>query len=318
MQRYVIRRLLMAVPVLVGLSLVIFASIRVVPGDIIISLTADAGNVPQEQRDALRKQLGLDKPAPVQYATWLGGMLRGDFGTSLWRGVPVMEDIRRTMPVTIELAVVALAIAILLAIPIGVVSAIRQDTWVDYVGRLFSIGALSMPDFWLGTMAVLYLSLWFGWTPPIAGGFRSFLENPAVNVQLILLPSLILGLRLSASGMRMTRSAMLEVLREDYIRTAWSKGLRERSVVVRHALRNGLIPVITIFGSQLGLLLAGSVVMEQLFGLPGMGRLTFDAVSKRDYPQVQANVMIIGTIVVLLNLIVDLTYGWLDPRIRFS
>ena len=318
MQRYLIRRLLMAVPVLFGLSLAIFASIRIVPGDVIISLTADAGNVPEEQKAALRRKLGLDEPFVVQYVKWAGGMARGDFGTSLWTGTSVRDELRRTMPVTIELAVLALVISIVLAIPIGVISAVRQDTWMDYAGRLFSIGALSMPDFWLGTIAVLYLSIWFGWIPPIGQGYRGLFENPSINLQMLLLPSLILGLRLSASGMRMTRSALLEVLREDYIRTAWSKGLRERSVVMRHALRNSLIPVVTIIGAQLSLLLAGSVVMETLFGLPGMGRLTFDAVRLRDYPQVQASVMVIGTFVVLINLLVDMLYGWLDPRIRYS
>ncbi len=318
MQQYLMRRLMMAVPVLFGLSLAIFASIRIVPGDVIVSLTADAGNVPQEQRDALRQKLGLDKPFAVQYVRWASGIVRGDFGTSLWRGTSVSRELRRTMPVTIELALFSFAVAVCVAIPVGVLSAVRQDTWLDYLGRLFSIGALSMPDFWLGTMAVLYLSIWFGWIPPIGGGFRGLFENPSANLQVIALPALILGLRLSASGMRMTRSAMLEVLREDYIRTAWSKGLRERSVIARHALRNSLIPVITIFGAQIGVLLGGSIVMETLFGLPGMGRLTFEAVQLRDYPQVQANVMVIGTIVVGLNLLVDLTYGWLDPRIRYG
>lgn len=317
MQQYILRRLLLAVPVLLGLSLAIFGSIRLVPGDIIVSMTADAGNVPESEKEELRQQLGLDEPFVVQYAGWLGGMLRGDFGTSLWRGTPVAQELRRTLPITVELAVFALVIAVIMAIPIGVISAARQDTWVDYIGRLFSIGALSMPDFWLGTMAMLYLSLWFGWIPPIGEGFRGLFDDPAVNLQLIFLPALILGVRLSAGAMRMTRSTMLEVLREDYIRTAWSKGLRERVVVMRHALRNGMIPVITIFGAQLGFLLGGSVVMETLFGLPGMGRLTLEAVQLRDYPVVQANVMVIGAFVVLLNLLVDVTYGWLDPRIRF-
>lgn len=318
MQKYILRRLLLALPVLLGLSLAIFGSIRLVPGDVIVSMTADAGNVPEEQKEELRRQLGLDEPFVIQYVKWMGGMLRGDLGTSLWRGTPVTQELRRTLPVTIELAMIALLIAVTLAIPIGVISAARQDTWMDYAGRLFSIGALSMPDFWLGTMAMLYLSLWFGWIPPIGEGFRGLFENPWVNLQLILLPALILGIRLSAGAMRLTRSTMLEVLREDYIRTAWSKGLRERSVVMRHALRNGLIPVVTIFGAQFGFLLGGSVVMETLFGLPGMGRLTLEAVRLRDYPVVQANVMVIGAVVVLLNLLVDVTYGWLDPRIRYG
>jgi peptide/nickel transport system permease protein len=316
-QQYILRRLLLALPVLLGLSLAIFGSIRLVPGDVIVSMTADAGNVPESEKAKLREQLGLDEPFVTQYVTWIGGLVRGDFGTSLWRGTPVTQELRRTLPVTLELASFAFVIAIVMAIPIGVISAIRQDTWVDYVGRLFSIGALSMPDFWLGTMAMLYLSLWFGWIPPIGEGFRGFFENPGINLQLIFLPALILGIRLSAGAMRMTRSTMLEVLREDYIRTAWSKGLRERAIVTRHALRNGMIPVITIFGAQLGFLLGGSVVMETLFGLPGMGRLTLEAVRLRDYPVVQANVMVIGTIVILLNLLVDVTYGWLDPRIRY-
>jgi peptide/nickel transport system permease protein len=308
----------MSMPVLVGLSIVIFGAIRIVPGDVIVSLTADAGNVPPEQKAALREKLGLNDPFPLQYAKWVGGIARGDFGTSLWRGSSVGHELRRTLPITIELSALALLIAVCVAIPVGVLSAVRQDTWMDYLGRLFSIGALSMPDFWLGTMAMLYLSIWFGWIPPIGGGFRSLAEDPSTNLQILGLPALILGLRLSAGAMRMTRSAMLEVLREDYIRTAWAKGLRERAVILRHALRNGLIPVITIFGAQLGLLLSGSVVMETLFGIPGMGRLTLEAVTLRDYPQVQANVMVIGTFIVLLNLLVDVTYGWLDPRIRYS
>jgi peptide/nickel transport system permease protein len=304
-------------PVLLGLSLAIFGSIRLVPGDVIVSMTADAGNVPEAQKAELRRQLGLDRPFATQYVSWVGGMVRGDFGTSLWRGTPVIKELRRTLPVTMELALIAFAVSIILAIPIGVISAARQDTWMDYIGRLFSIGALSMPDFWLGTMAMLYLSLWFGWIPPIGKGFRGPFENPGVNLQQVFLPALILGIRLSAGAMRMTRSTMLEVLREDYIRTAWSKGLAERSVVMRHALRNGMIPVITILGAQIGFLLGGSVVMETLFGLPGMGRLTLEAVQLRDYPVVQATVMVIGAVVVLLNLLVDVTYGWMDPRIRF-
>ena len=235
MQQYVLRRLLLAIPVLFGLSLLTFASIRLVPGDVVVSMTAEAGNVPHEQRAALRHKLGLDQSFVTQYLKWIGGLAHGDFGKSLWRGSSVGGALQQTLPVTVELAVLALIIGVALALPIGVISAIRQDTWMDYVGRLFSIGALSMPDFWLGTMAVLYLSLWFHWVPPIGKGFRNLFEDPSTNLQIVALPALILGLRLSAGAMRLTRSAMLEVLREEYIRTAWSKGLRERAV--RYAAR---------------------------------------------------------------------------------
>jgi len=316
MHRYILRRLILNIPVILAVTLAVFLSMRMIPGDILMSLLADTGRLPEQDMARMRQQLGIDRPIHEQYFTWMSGLARGDMGKSLWTQNPVRDELGKRLPVTAELAVLALVFALILAIPIGVISATRQDTWADYVGRLFAIGGLSMPDFWLATITVVFLAIWFKWMPPL--GFVPLFEDPLKNLQQVIFPAVILGVRLSATTMRMTRSTMLEVLRQDYIRTAWSKGLRERMVIYRHALKNALIPVITIVGGQLSGLLGGTVIMEQVFVLNGVGRLTLDSIIKRDYTQVQGNILFMALVIVTMNLIVDITYAWLDPRIRYD
>jgi len=316
MQRYVIRRLIMALPVLLGVSIVIFSLIRLVPGDVVMQMLGQTGNIPTKDIEYIRHQLGLDRPFHEQYLVWMGNMLRGDMGDSLWTGRPVRDELFRRIPVSLELAILGVVLALIVAIPVGIISATRQDTWSDYLGRLFAISGLSMPDFWIATLVVVFLAIWFRWSTPL--GYVSPLENPWENFQQFFLPAAILGFRLSAVTMRMTRSAMLEVLRQDYIRTAWSKGLRERAVIYRHALKNALIPVVTIVGHQFSYLLGGTVILESVFILPGIGRLTLDAIVQRDYVQLQGNVMFIALVMVVMNLIVDISYAWFDPRIRYQ
>ncbi|MBI2887715.1 MAG: ABC transporter permease [Chloroflexi bacterium] len=317
MHRYIIRRLIYSLPALVGVSILVFMMVRLVPGDVILAQIGEAGYISESRLQEFRAQLGLDAPFHEQYLRWMGGMLfKFDLGKSLWTGEPVIEEIKRKLPVTAELALMALVISIFLSLPLGIISAVRRDTPLDYFSRMVAISGLSLPDFWLGTLVVVFSAIWFKWLPPI--GYLPFFDDPWGNIQQFLLPAVVLGVRLSAVGTRMTRSTMLEVLREDYIRTAWAKGLRERMVIVRHALKNAMIPVITIMGGQLRFLLGGTVIIESIFALPGVGRLTLDSIIKLDYPQTQANVMFAAVVVIALNLIVDLTYSWFDPRIRYE
>jgi peptide/nickel transport system permease protein len=313
--KYVVRRLLLAVPVLLLSSLIVFGLMRVMPGDALIALMGESGNVGQKELAKLRKDLGLDKPYYEQYGIWLWQMVSLNPGYSIFTNEPIAVALKKSIPVTLELATLALILGLLIAIPVGVLSATRQDTTSDYAGRVVAISGLSLPDFWLGTLVITFAALWFRWIPPI--GYASFWEAPLTNLQQFLLPAAVLGFRLSAATMRMTRSTVLEVLREDYVRTAWAKGLGGRVVVYKHALKNALIPVVTIVGGQLGTLLAGTVIVETIFALPGMGRLTVEAILFRDYPVVQTNVMLVAATLVTLNLAVDLTYAWLDPRIRY-
>jgi len=313
--QYILRRLLASIPVLILVSIIVSALIRIVPGDVVMNMLGESGNVSAKDLALIRHQLGLDRPYYEQYLTWMAGLLRGDMGNSLWTGNPVRDELFRRVPVTMELALLGLPLAILIAIPIGIISATRQDTVSDYSGRLFAIAGLSLPDFWLATLVVVFLAIWFHWLPP--RGYISPLESPWDNFQQFFLPAMILGFRLSAVTMRMTRSTMLEVLRQDYIRTAWSKGLRERVVIYRHAVKNAMIPVITLLGRQFSVLLGGTVIIETVFGIPGVGSLTLDAINQRDYTQVQGNVMFLAAIMVLMNLLVDISYGWFDPRIRY-
>jgi peptide/nickel transport system permease protein len=267
-------------------------------------------------RDQLISALGLDKPMWQQYASWMGGiLLRGDFGQSLWQSTPVAELLLARLPVTFELGVMALIVALTVAIPIGAYSAMRQDTAGDYIGRSFSILMLAVPSFWMGTMVMVFPSIWWGWSPEVK--FMSFRDSPLHNLSQMIIPAVILGTSLSAVTMRLTRTMMLEVLRQDYIRTAWAKGLPERLVVARHALRNALIPVVTLIGLQAPLLIGGAVIMEQIFVIPGMGLLLLDAVSQRDYPIITGVFLIVGVAVMLVNLLVDLSYGLLDPKVRY-
>jgi len=316
MYKYVLRRLILAIPVLVLSSLVVFGLMRIMPGDALTALMAESGNVSPRELQKLRKELRLDLPYYEQYLIWIRQMVTFNPGDSIFTGEPIAVSLKKSIPVTLELAALAMAFGLLIAIPLGVLSATRQDKLSDYVGRVIAISGLSFPDFWLGTLVITFAAIWFNWIPPL--GYTSVWEAPWRNVQQFLLPAAVLGLRLSAATMRMTRSTLLEVLREDYVRTAWAKGLGERLIIYKHALKNALIPVVTIVGGQLGTLLAGTVIVETIFALPGMGRLTVEAIVFRDYPVVQTNVMLVATVLVALNLLVDLTYAWLDPRIHYQ
>ena len=314
MSRYLIRRLVNMVPVLLGLTLAVFLMMRVIPGDAASVMLEESPTA--QAKDELRRELGLDRPLTVQYLTWVGGVVRGDFGTSFWTNEPVLNEILRTAPVTVELALLASAVAVLVALPIGILSAVKQDTFWDYLGRSLSITALSIPNFWLGTLAVVLPAIWFQWVPPVT--YHPFWEDPAANLSQFWMPALVVGASASAALMRMTRSALLEVLRQDYIRTARAKGLASTGIVLGHALKNALIPVVTLFGALLGGLLSGAVITETIFNLPGFGSLTIDAIGKRDYPQIQGNVLLFGVVYTVINLAVDLSYGLFNPRIRYS
>jgi peptide/nickel transport system permease protein len=315
MYKYVLRRLLLAIPVLLLSSVIVFGLMRVMPGDALIALMGESGNVGERELAKIRKDLGLDRPYYEQYGLWLWQMVSFNPGHSIFTNEPIGVSLKKSIPVTLELATLAMILGLLIAIPVGVLSATRQDTPSDYAGRVVAVSGLSMPDFWLGTLVITFAAIWFHWIPPI--GYTSFWESPGRNLQQFILPAAVLGFRLSSATMRMTRSTVLEVLREDYVRTAWAKGLAGRIVVYKHALKNALIPVVTIVGGQMGTLLAGTVIVETIFALPGMGRLTVEAIIYRDYPVVQTNVMLVAATLVTLNLIVDLTYAWLDPRIRY-
>jgi len=301
--------------VLWGVSVIVFLLMRLLPGDAVIVLLGEELTT-REQIEAVRTKLGLDKPIHTQYFVWVKDILRGNLGRSLQTDEPVLGRIMERLPVSLEIALLAMATAIMIAIPVGVISAIRQDTTLDYSLRLVSITGLSTPSFWLGTILLVLPSIFFQWVPPL--GFVNFFEDPLGNLQQVVFPVMVLGFTLSAGVMRLTRSALLEVLRQDYIRTAWSKGLREFSVISRHALKNALIPVVTLWGVQIGRLLGGTVILETIFSLPGIGRLTLEAITNRDYTQVQANVLFFALIFFTSNLIVDITYGWLDPRIKYQ
>jgi peptide/nickel transport system permease protein len=316
MSKYVIRRLAMAVPVLLLSSLIVFGLMRVMPGDALTALMAESGNVGDKELAKLRQDLGLDRPYYQQYLLWAWQMVTLNPGYSIFTNEPIPEALKKAIPVSVELATLAMILGLVIAVPVGVLSATRQDRPADYAGRLVAISGLSLPDFWLGTLVITFAAIWFHWIPPI--GYTSFWESPSRNLQQFLLPAAVLGFRLSAATMRMTRSTVLEVLREDYVRTARAKGLAGKVVIYKHALKNALIPVVTIVGGQLGTLLAGTVIVETIFALPGMGRLTVEAILFRDYPVVQTNVMLGAATLVTLNLLVDLTYGWLDPRIHYG
>jgi peptide/nickel transport system permease protein len=317
MRSYAIRRLLALIPTLLLASLIVFATVRMIPGDVIdLMLSQNDISANKMSRLQLESALGLDTPVHIQYAKWLGDIvLHGSLGKSLWQGTPVTELLAQRMPVTFELGVLALAVALTIALPVGILAAIRQDTLGDYIGRSFSILMLAVPGFWMGTLVMVFPSIWWGWSPEIK--YTSFWQSPVQNLTQMIVPAIILGSALSAVTMRMTRTMMLEVLRQDYIRTAWAKGLNERLVVIRHALRNALIPVVTLIGLQAPILIGGAVIMEQIFVIPGTGLLLLDAVSQRDYPIITGVFLIVGVAVQCINLLVDLSYGFLDPKVRF-
>lgn len=311
---YIARRILLAIPTLLLSSFVVFMLIHMVPGDVIIAKLSESGAVKPEQIEAARAQLGLDKPLPVQYLTWLWGIVRLDAGKALWSGLPATEQLWKALPVTVELAVISIVISTAIAIPLGVISAIKQDKPVDHVVRVVSVLGVAMPDFCIAIIAIVFLSRVFGYLPPLF--YKSFWEDPLVNLSQIMIPALILGYRLAATTMRMTRSAMLDVMRQDYVRTAYAKGLRGRAVIIRHALKNAMIPTITIIGTQFAFLFGGAFIMESLFALPGVGQLTLVAIQRRDYVQIQLNVFFIAAVLTVMNLMVDIAYGWFDPRLR--
>jgi peptide/nickel transport system permease protein len=317
MRAYIIRRLLALIPTLILATLIIFLLIRMVPGHVIdLMLSQHDFDADRLTREKIEQELGLDVPVHVQYVRWIGGVVRGDLGTSLWRQTDVWQDIKERIPVTLELAVLSLLISLLFAIPIGVYSAVRQDTILDYVGRTISILGVAVPYFWVGTMIMVYPALWWGWSPSVE--LIRFSDDPAGNLKMFLIPAAVLGLVLSAVTMRMTRAMMLEVLRNDYVRTAWAKGAPENIVITRHALKNALIPVVTLVGIQVPILVGGTVVIETIFALPGIGLLLYEAVQQRDYPVISGLMLVIGIFVLLINLLVDLSYGLLDPKVRYQ
>ena len=317
MRAHIIRRLLLTIPTLFILSILVFLSVSFIPGDVIDVMQSRMDGLGRVDREQLEQMLGLDQPVYVQYGRWLGDiLLHGSLGRSLMGDWLVEEKILGRLPVTIELGVMAIVIGLLIALPVGIYSAIRQDTAVDYAGRSIAILGLATPNFWLALMVMIYPAVWWGWSPPMR--LITFSEDPLGNLGMFLIPSLILGTYLAAATMRMTRTMMLEVLRQDYIRTAWSKGLKERVVVVRHAVKNVLIPVVTMVGLQLPILVGGAVIIENIFNLPGLGRLMLVALNDRDFPVVAGINLVFGTAVMGINLMIDLVYAVLDPRVRYQ
>jgi peptide/nickel transport system permease protein len=317
MRTYVLKRLLLMVPTLLGVATITFLLLRVLPGDVVLlRLAGEGGRVADEVLRAERARLGLDHALWRQYVDWISGLGRGDLGLSMWTGRPVAQEIRIRLTLSLELTVLATLLAVMVAIPLGTLAAIRRATWLDYILRVFTLSGLSLPSFWLGVLIVLLLLRLFGWSPPLT--FTSLWQDPVANLSQLIWPALVVGFRSAALSARMMRSALLEVLSDDYIRTARAKGLSERAIVRRHAVRNALLPVITVVGLESAVILGGLVVTEQVFNLNGLGKLLLEAVTRRDYTLTQALVMLSASTFVVMNLLVDLCYAWLDPRIRYG
>jgi peptide/nickel transport system permease protein len=344
MRQYIIKRLLLAIPTLLGVSLIVFFMLRLLPGDIVQQVAGD-NQVTPELRAQIEADLGLDQPAlPIgkkddfpwvafhdpretEYIDWLTGVVTFDFGRSLRVKTPISDDLKTKLPITVELALLSLAVSLLIALPIGTLAAVRQDSIADYIARSTAIGFLAIPSFWLATMIIVYASQWFQWATPQAQDYRQIWVDPVANLKFMLTPfghgvpvgpAVLMGASLSGTVMRLMRAQMLEVLRQDYVRTAWAKGLRERSVVVRHAMKNAMIPVVTVIGLQVPVLLGGSVIIESVYQLPGMGQWLYQSIQFRDYTVVQTVTLMTAIAVVVSNLVVDITYAYLDPRIRYS
>ncbi len=316
MRSYVLTRLLLVVPTLLGVATIVFLLLRVIPGDVVLlRLAGEGGKVAEEVLRAERARLGLDQALWRQYLDWIGGLGRGDLGLSMWTGRPVTHEIRIRLGLSLELTVLATFLAVLVAIPLGTLSALRRATWLDYLLRVFTLSGLSMPSFWVGVIIVLVLLRVFHWSPPLT--FTSLWKDPVANLSQLIWPALVVGFRSAALAARMMRSALLDVLGDDYIRTARAKGLGEQAVVRRHAVRNALLPVITVVGLESAVILGSLVVTEQVFNLNGLGKLLLEAVTRRDYTLTQALVMLSASAFVIMNLVVDLCYAWLDPRIRY-
>jgi peptide/nickel transport system permease protein len=325
MRDYIIRRLLILIPTLLLLTFLIFILVSLVPGDIVDAMQARASEMTMD-RAAIEKALGLDAPIFIQYGRWMGvvpqmdgklnGLFQGSLGVSWWRKTPVLELVALSWPVTLELGLMALMVANLISLPIGIYSALRQDKWGDYVARSYAILCISAPAFWVGTMVIVYPSIWWGYMPPIM--LTHFTKDPIGNLRMFIVPAIVLGMSMQGANMRLTRTMMLEVLRQDYVRTAWSKGLRENVIIRRHALKNALIPIVSAIGLQVPVLIGGTVIIENIFSLPGMGRLTFNAIFQRDQPLICGTAVFFAIALVLINLTVDLTYAYLDPRIHYK
>ena len=314
MRRYIINRILLIFPTIIIVSILVFSISRLIPGSVVELMANEQGY--GFDADEVKELLGLDQPIYVQYYEYVKGIiLYGDLGRSLWSGEPVTDEILDRLPVSAQLGIMALLFTLLMGVPIGVISALKQDTAPDYILRTLAIGGLSIPGFWLAILILTFGAIWFQWVPPMR--YIPFMESPWASIQQMFTPAFLLSVGMSASIMRMTRTMMLEVMREDYIRTARAKGLSEIIVIIRHALKNALIPVVTIIGMQLTLLVAGTVIMESIFSLPGMGRYLLSAITQRDYPVIQGINLIICSVIITMNLVVDLTYGFLDPRIRY-
>jgi peptide/nickel transport system permease protein len=317
MASYILKRLLAIIPTFLGVAVLIFLLLRVVPGDVVEArYMGDGGQFQsQDQMQIERKKLGLDQPLWKQFAAWMSGLARLDFGLSMWTGAPITEEIKLRFALSLQLALMATAVATLLAIPLGILAAVKQDTWIDYAVRVFSIAGLAMPSFWLGILLILVLLVVFHWLPPMV--FTPLWVDPWQNLQQLIWPALAVGYRYSAVSTRMMRSAMLEVLREDYIRTARAKGLWLKLILSRHALKNAMLPVLTIISLEFAFLLGGLVVTEQVFNLNGLGMLFVESIARRDYTLTQALVMLVATFFLVINFLVDIAYAWLDPRIRY-
>jgi peptide/nickel transport system permease protein len=314
--KYVLKRFLLMFPTLFGVAVITFFLIRVIPGDVVeLRLAGDRGAVSEELLKQERARFGLDRPVTEQFVTWIAGVARLDFGTSMWTGSPIWHEIKLRFALSMQVAIMATIVAVLLALPLGVIAALKQDTWVDYAVRIFSIAGLAMPSFWLGILFILTMLIVFRWLPPMV--YTPFWVDPWQNIQQLIWPALAVGYRYSAVATRMTRSAMLEVLREDYMRTAKAKGLTQKLMLWRHAIKNAMLPVMTVVGIEFAFLLGGLVVTEQVFNLNGLGLLFVQAVSHRDYTLIQALVMLVAGFFILVNFVMDLMYGVLDPRIRY-
>jgi peptide/nickel transport system permease protein len=314
--QHLIKRFLVTIPVLIFVSILIFGAVRVIPGDVCRVVLLGSPEVTDEECAEVNAKLGVDKPVVTQYIHWAGNVHQGDFGNSIISQRQVMEEISGRLSVTVELALLACAISLLMAVPIGVISAYYQDRFPDHFLRLVTIGWLSMPGFWVGTMLITFPAKWWGYAPPLV--YADIWEEPLKNLEQLITPSIALGLALSGSLARLTRSSMLEVMRENYIWTARAKGLRERTIFIRHALKNALLPVITLFGLQVGVVMGGAVVVESIFSLPGLGTLLVNAVTFKDYPQIQGIVLFFAMLIIFINFLVDLSYTLIDPRVRFT
>lgn len=316
MRTFLLRRSLSTLAGILALSIVVFTLIRLVPGDAVTMWLGQEGSMSPEVQQTLRKMFGLTDPPLVQYGQWLADLLQGNLGYSFRSRQAVVPQITQALPVTIELAVLSMLVSLLVALPLGILSATRRNTPLDFVARVFGLIGLSMPSFWIGVLLILVSSTVFNWLPSLI--FVSFFKDPVENLKQMAMPSIALALPLMGVVMRMTRSAMLEVLNQDYMRTARAKGLAEATVLTRHALRNAMIPIVTVIGIQLGRLLGGAVIIEQIFGLPGIGSLLISAITERDYPMVQGTVLLVGTLFILVQFLVDLSYAYIDPQIRYT